>query len=205
MSVAPTRRRTFKAPDQRRVDLLEAARAVFADKGVTGATVSDIAEAAGVAKGTFYLYFESKDALLGALKRRFVDDLIAEASRFFGKVDREDWWALADATVECVFDYLLANRDLIQVFAQEGMTPESRQPFAEADERLAEMFGFAIAAGNERGVFHAEDPRMYAQFLNHAFHGTLEQAILYGREIDRDRMVGAAKGFIRKALAPAEG
>src|SRR5258706_10903863 len=49
--------------------ILEAARKVFAEKGFHEATVDDIAEAAGVAKGTIYLYYESKrDVYFAALK-----------------------------------------------------------------------------------------------------------------------------------------
>src|SRR6058998_2604681 len=49
--------------------ILEAARKVFAEKGFHEATVDDIAEAAGVAKGTVYLYYESKrDVYFAALK-----------------------------------------------------------------------------------------------------------------------------------------
>lgn len=202
VSVAPARRRAARAADARRQDLLGAARRVLANKGLVGATVSDITEAAGVAKGTFYLYFESKEALVGALKRRFADDLVAEASRFFQDVVRDDWWALADATVDAVFDFVLANQDLIQVFAQEGFIAQSRPVFAEADERLAHLFGLAIKAGTQAGVFEAEDPELFGSFLNHAFHGVIEQAILYGRDLDRDRLSVAAKAFIRKALAP---
>jgi AcrR family transcriptional regulator len=201
---APDRRRAaVKAPVERREELLAAARRAFAERGIQGTTVSDVTEAAGVAKGTFYLYFDSKDALLGAVKQRFVEDLIAEVGRFIEPVAREDWWALADATVERVFDYVFANGDLIQVFAHEGMARDTRHVFAEADERLESMFAFAIKAGMEAGAFDAEDPELYAAFLDHAFHGTLESAILYGRDLDRDRVVAAAKSFIRKALAPS--
>src|SRR6476619_8440601 len=53
----------------RTAGLLEAARRVFAKKGFSNATVDDIAAAAGVAKGTVYLYYESKrDIYFAALK-----------------------------------------------------------------------------------------------------------------------------------------
>jgi AcrR family transcriptional regulator len=53
----------------RTAGLLEAARKVFAKKGFSNATVDDIAAAAGVAKGTVYLYYESKrDIYFAALK-----------------------------------------------------------------------------------------------------------------------------------------
>src|SRR2546426_4586192 len=53
----------------RTAGILEAARKVFAKKGFSDATVDDIASAAGVAKGTIYLYYESKrDIYFAALK-----------------------------------------------------------------------------------------------------------------------------------------
>lgn len=57
--------------------LLQAALKVFARDGIDGASVADIAEAAGVAKGSVYLYFDSKEALAGDLVRHiftFEDD-----------------------------------------------------------------------------------------------------------------------------------
>ena len=53
----------------RTAEILEAARKVFAKKGFNDATVDDIANAAGVAKGTVYLYYSSKrDVYFAALK-----------------------------------------------------------------------------------------------------------------------------------------
>jgi AcrR family transcriptional regulator len=48
----------------RRTQILEAARDRFTHKGVSNTTVDDIARAAGVAKGTVYLYYKSKDEML---------------------------------------------------------------------------------------------------------------------------------------------
>jgi AcrR family transcriptional regulator len=61
----------------RRGQLLAAARSVFAKKGYEDATVSEIVGGAGVAQGTFYLYFPGKESLAGAfaemLSERFAD------------------------------------------------------------------------------------------------------------------------------------
>jgi AcrR family transcriptional regulator len=50
----------------RRSQLLDAARGVFAKKGYENATVAEIVSRAGVAQGTFYLYFPGKESLAGA-------------------------------------------------------------------------------------------------------------------------------------------
>src|SRR5215213_2865359 len=61
----------------RRTQLLAAARAVFAKKGYDEATISEIVTRAGVAQGTFYLYFPGKESLAGAfaeaLSERFAE------------------------------------------------------------------------------------------------------------------------------------
>lgn len=61
------RRRT-----QRREEILEAAKAVFRDKGYHQASVHDIIDAAQIARGTFYLYYSSKQDLFGELVAEFL-------------------------------------------------------------------------------------------------------------------------------------
>jgi AcrR family transcriptional regulator len=61
----------------RRAELVSAASAVFAKNGVANTAVSDIVKAAGVAQGTFYLYFESKDDVILAVVERMVEEMSA--------------------------------------------------------------------------------------------------------------------------------
>jgi AcrR family transcriptional regulator len=202
---AETRKRVTKRPEERREDILDAALRVFVAKGIPHVTVADITDAAGVAKGTFYLYFDSKEALLGALKERFVDELIAHASGLFARIGRDDWWALADATVESMVDFMLDHAEQVQVFTQEGMTPDTYAPFAECEAKLNAMFATGIAMGVEAGVFQCEDPETTAALIDHAIQGTLEHSMLYRGvdSIDRDRVVRAGQQLLRKVLAPA--
>src|SRR5262245_30296963 len=62
-------------------EILEAARAVFADRGFNNATMDEIAVVAGVAKGTLYLYFPSKRDLFIAALRQGVVELNERARR----------------------------------------------------------------------------------------------------------------------------
>jgi len=61
----------------RRADLLAAARAILAEKGLEAATVSEIVARAGVAQGTFYLYFPSKMAIIPALDAELNEHILA--------------------------------------------------------------------------------------------------------------------------------
>ncbi|MCJ2014421.1 TetR/AcrR family transcriptional regulator [Methylobacterium sp. J-076] len=66
---------------EKRRQILEGARRVFTAAGFDGASMGEIAKAAGVSKGTLYVYFDSKDALFEALtiakKRQLAEALIA--------------------------------------------------------------------------------------------------------------------------------
>ncbi len=66
--------RITKTPDARREELIDVAQQLFARKGYEGTSVSDIVKRAKVAQGTFYYYFESKENILDAIAKRYVED-----------------------------------------------------------------------------------------------------------------------------------
>lgn len=66
--------RTRKDPEERKREIFAAAERLFAANGYVATTVADIARAAGVAKGTFFYYFETKDALLEAIGRHWAQE-----------------------------------------------------------------------------------------------------------------------------------
>ncbi|WP_288252326.1 TetR/AcrR family transcriptional regulator [uncultured Hydrogenophaga sp.] len=70
--------RQLAMSDTRRAHVLDAARRVFADKGVEGASIREIAREAGYTAGALYSYFDSKEAIYGALLAESLDRLQAE-------------------------------------------------------------------------------------------------------------------------------
>lgn len=154
-----------------------------------------------MAKGTFYLYFDSKEHLLGALKERFVDQMVERAASLYDRVGT-DWWALVDETVSSFADFMVENRELCHVMVQEGVTPETNRQFAECERRFEEMFAAAIRAGMEAGVFKVADPELASRFLHSAIDGAMVHAILYEEDYDRERFIAAARELVHKTLAP---
>ncbi|HEU4615426.1 MAG TPA: helix-turn-helix domain-containing protein, partial [Kofleriaceae bacterium] len=98
---------------ERRSQILEAAKEVFADAGYHEASINAIIERAGIARGTFYLYFESKAAVFDALLFQAMSDLRKRIKR----IDVEDPAApppqvqLRDGLVR-VLEYVLGDRQL---------------------------------------------------------------------------------------------
>src|SRR6267378_3735694 len=82
-SVAATTRKNRPEPatGAKRDAILRAAIDVFAERGFFNAQVADVARAAGVAAGTVYLYFRSKDDLLVSIFERSMREALAEGRR----------------------------------------------------------------------------------------------------------------------------
>src|SRR5262245_33525603 len=79
---SPAVRRTTARPSgiaARRDAILEAAAVLFTWRGYFQSQVADVAKQAGVAAGTVYLYFKSKDDLLVSIFNRTMKDVMAEA------------------------------------------------------------------------------------------------------------------------------
>jgi AcrR family transcriptional regulator len=138
----------------RRDQILTAAHGVFASKGFRQATVGDIADAAGIAKGTLYLYFKSKDDIYWAAMNRGLDGLHALTTAALERVDhpREKLRAFIETKVR-FFD---ADRDFFSIyFAEFGNVSPSHVPaqkpflrrYMEQVELLDRTLQEAAAAG----------------------------------------------------------
>jgi AcrR family transcriptional regulator len=99
-------------PD-RRADLLAAARAILAEKGLEAATVSEIVARAGVAQGTFYLYFPSKMALIPALDEELNEHILAAVREAVARATSAA--ELVSLGVTAAFQELERYRDVLHV------------------------------------------------------------------------------------------
>ena len=79
-----TKQRRTREKAARRETILEAARGVFAEKGILASTIDEIAARAEVAKGTIYLHFKSKEEMFSALLE---EGLALVGKRFSEAVD----------------------------------------------------------------------------------------------------------------------
>jgi AcrR family transcriptional regulator len=89
--------RIVKKPDERRSELIACAQKLFYLKGYESTSVRDIVDEVGVAKGTFYYYFDSKTAVLEAV----VDELIAQAQAILQEI-------VADETLAAIPKWIQA-------------------------------------------------------------------------------------------------
>src|SRR5699024_10233971 len=73
--------RITKKPDERRNEILDVAEELFITKGYAATTITDIIGEIGIAKGTFYYYFSSKENVMHAVVIRFVEKAVVDVSK----------------------------------------------------------------------------------------------------------------------------
>jgi AcrR family transcriptional regulator len=154
----------------RRTELVDAALAVFSTRGVAAASVDDIVQAAGVAKGTFYLYFSTKDDAINAVAERMVNrvgDRVEAAASLPNLSPIDRLLALGKALREVGHDRV--ERDLVETFHR----PENRAVHDRVSERmlarLAPALHTIIADGIAANLFRPQDPRLAAAFVLGSF------------------------------------
>ncbi len=80
--------RITKDHEERRSEILNTAQRLFIEKGFIRTSVSEIVKEIGVAQGTFYYYFKTKEDILNAIIERYTDELTSEAAAC---MDHPDW------------------------------------------------------------------------------------------------------------------
>ncbi|MBX3293217.1 MAG: TetR/AcrR family transcriptional regulator [Acidobacteria bacterium] len=154
--------------------ILRSAIRVFAVKGFFASKVSDIAKDAGIADGTVYLYFKSKDEILHSIFDRAMGEFIAEG--------RKELAALSDATeklrriAELHLEKLSQDRDLAIVFQVElrGSTKFMQAFSATGFRDYLEIIRKTIEEGQRAGVFRSDIKPVVAAKI---FYGALDEMV----------------------------
>ena len=99
---------------KKRQQLFETAFDLFTSKGIHETTIQDIAKAAGVAKGTFYLYFKDKYDLIEKLRKKKTAKLFEEAINFSRTVQYDNFTEQLLIIIEYIIDEFSNNQDSLR-------------------------------------------------------------------------------------------
>jgi len=178
----PDRPRRAVARDERRAALLGAARDVFTSKGYHAATVDDITRAAGVAKGTFYLYFREKREIYYEVIRGFLQ-LIKDIGRSVTDAAApQDFLARAERAAHLLMKVFVENRKLARLAYREsmGLDRELDEMIRGFYREIAEVEAANIRVGIDLGLLRPVDPMLVA----YSHIGMVERVLLASLEED---------------------
>jgi AcrR family transcriptional regulator len=199
-SVIERSRRAEIAKAARREEILAAARRVFAGQGFRGTTIADIADEAGTALGTIYLYFSSKEDVFAALSEQFSELVVAAMRDVPDAVSLE---STIRQRVDNVFAMCTQNRDLIRLVVlntdpDSAATRRIRNSDAERSEPMTEAIREAMAAG----FIREGDPCIMAKLVTGLVSIAVYQAFVLADGRDADKYRTACGDMITSYMAP---
>ena len=183
----------------RHEQILAAARKVFQEKGYDGTTIADIVKEAGVAQGTFYLYYSSKRDAFLALSQQLDQ---AAAITVSGAYDpalsfEERLRVLTKAGFECG----KRNADLVRLvhFGADSMPVDVQAEFLKSSPQirgLTQVFEQAIEAGEMEPL----DPEITARLIWGMVKNAFVEAFVLGDERDAQRLEEGVASLIINGL-----
>jgi TetR/AcrR family transcriptional regulator len=176
-----TKARREREKRERRQSILQAAREAFFENGFHNATVDNVAERAEVSKGTVYLYFKSKEAILARLLLEGLDELVKELERAYAaeeslpadeRLRRLAWAYLSFFQRESQYFPFLMAMDRGRF--QEAIPSHVYREILEASLEGLNLAVRAIEQGCEEGLFECHDAQEAACIFLATMNGVLQ-------------------------------
>jgi AcrR family transcriptional regulator len=162
ISAAPTVTRRARKKERTRQEIFSAAMELFAKRGFEAVTIEAICDAADVARGTFFLHFPTKAALLWEWNRQVADEFRAEL-----REPRRNAVSEIRALVEHISEKLLSQADVMSGLLQEFFaTPHVAAEAREQGQDLHTLVEELVRRGQKRGELRRSiDPRLAVAVL----------------------------------------
>lgn len=181
--------RIVKEAEERKNEILDVAGKLFGKKGYDATSTNDILKEIGIARGTLYYHFKSKEDILDAMIERITNNLVANASEIAGKKDVPVLQRLTQMML-----VLNVNNDLGHEIKEQIHEPQNALMHQKMQERLlAGITPIAtnlIEEGSAQGISQTDYPAEVA-----------EMALLYSNIVFDDLAGYSGEERLRKITA----
>lgn len=189
--------------------MISVATVAFADRGLAGTSLDDLARQAGMTKQGILYHFGSKDGLITAV----VGQAAQELAEVLGRASRSSTpgWDQVEAIVRAAFDLAVRRPDLLGLLRELGRAgPDRTRHAIEALQPVVDAAVADLEAGMADGRFRRSDPRLVLVSAYAAVTGVVtDLAVLraVGLELDvrlAARLRRTILSFLQAALIPGE-
>jgi AcrR family transcriptional regulator len=184
---------------ERRQQILSVARDVFARRGYHAAKIDDIVAAAGIARGTFYLYFEDKRAIF----EEIVDRTIARLGMSIVRVDPHDAGrSVADQVRENILRImrlLLEDHATTKILLTDalGVDPAFDRKLLSFYDEMSTLLEGSLRDGQALGIVREGDVRLMAWLTMGAPKESMFQIVHRGAAYDEEKLVEGAFAYFK--------
>lgn len=204
--------RIVKEAEERKNEILDVAERLFGTKGFDGTSTTDILNEIGIARGTLYYHFKSKEDILDAMIQRITDNMLARAGEIAGRKDVPVLQRLTETILALNMKGKLADEIMEQVHK-----PQNALMHQKMQERLlltgvtpivTGLIEEGIAQGICRTDYPAEVVEMVLLYSNTVFddlsgyRGEERQKKIAAFIYNLERLLGMEDGSLREVILP---
>lgn len=196
-------KRITKKPFERRAEILQAARYLFQTKEYEKTSMQDVVDYLGIAKGTIYHYFPSKEALLEAV----VEDIVDTTTEFMqNSIQETKGNALKKLEVLIKAGNIAATHEnILEGLHHPGNEAMHTRLLVITLLKLAPLYAQVIQQGCDEGIFQTDTPLECAEFILAATQFLTDQGIYPWTQEDLHRRIRALPKFIEQLLQAPTG
>lgn len=196
--------RIVKEHEERKKEIIQAAAVLFSEKGYEACSINDILNAVGIAKGTFYYYFKSKEEVLDAAVEQISEQIWEQVEKVSGQKEL--------SPVDRMIRVLLAAR--VSDPADEFLIREMHKPrnallhqktLASVITMLTPILTAIVEDGNAAGIFHCDYPEQSAQIFLSAALTLLDDGIFHVEKAQTAKLFEALISAMEKVLVVPDG
>jgi AcrR family transcriptional regulator len=202
MSVLSEGKRTYMRADDRRAQILDCARSVFATRGYHATNIADICEAAGIGRGTLYQYFENKRQVFFAVVEEIADQVraVVDARPRLSRLEGAEAApprlivAYCERRLRDLLDAVLADEARLRVVLREarGLDGGIDAVIRRIDGAVLDALVGDLESARALGVIECDDVRLAALFILGGVERMVLAALESEERLDLDAIVRVA-------------
>ncbi len=206
--------RVVKEANVRKSEILDVAELLFGTKGFDGTSTTDILNMVGIARGTLYYHFKSKEDILDAIIERMTCSLVAKANEIAGKKDVP---VLQRLTLMMLA--LNVNNDLGHEIMEQVHKPQNALMHQKMQTRLLAGINPIITAlieeGIAQGICQTDHPAEVAEMTLLYSNTAFDDLVAYSEEerqrkiaafiYNLERLLGMERESLRETILPIFG
>ncbi|HGM3508027.1 TPA: TetR/AcrR family transcriptional regulator [Clostridioides difficile] len=185
--------RIVKDPEERKSEILDTAEMLFCTKGYSKTTINDILNEVGIAKGTFYYYFKSKEEVMDAIITRIIDNDINIAKKIALNPEIP--------VLEKFFQILMSQRPkvgdnkekVIQQFHLPNNAEMHQKTIVKTILNFTPILAEVVEEGVREGIFNTKYPKETIEFLIASSECIFDESMF---SWNKDEMLQKTKAFV---------
>ncbi|PER07555.1 TetR family transcriptional regulator [Bacillus cereus] len=186
--------RIVKEYEERRKEILETAERLFLTKGYTKTTVNDILKEIGIAKGTFYHYFKSKEEVMDEIIMRIIKEDVTKAKRIVSNPDIP----VLDKLFKILMEQSPKSGDvkekMIEQFHQPNNAEMHQKSLVQSIIHLSPVLTEVLEQGIEEGIFSTPYPQETIELLLSSAQVIFDDGLFQWKP---EEMMRRAKAYIK--------